>query len=149
MDASTVDVVWADLLYDGIEHDHAAGGLMVHRGAVGTHLPWAAQHGVVVVYGPDGTLAGFDVDLDPLRDEFLHDHLHDGHETVDGWSDPVEVALFSDRAVFGDPVGLPQADGTGGLMDIAWPSPGGVVRVSVLTSSGVRRAMRVTWASRV
>lgn len=144
MDVDVISRVWDDLLYDGVDHDHGSGGLMLHSGAFGLHLVWPAQHPVAVAYDPSGVLCGFEVDLDPLAE----DDFSDLDEDVSGWSAPVSVPLLSGRAVFGDPSGLPQADGTGGLMEIAWPAAGGAVDVTVLYEHGSRRTLRLRWRPR-
>lgn len=78
------------------------------------------------------------------------DHEHgDGHGHApipDGWSEPVAVTLPSDRAVFGDPAALPEADNTGGMLALRWPAAGGVAHASVYSDRGVRRALAVIWA---
>lgn len=76
-----------------------------------------------------------------------HDHDHDGHGGghPEGWSPAEQIRLLSDRVVFGDPAGLPEADDTGGLLDLRFPAPGGTVTFTVFTDSGLRRELRACW----
>lgn len=145
MDVAAVGEVWADLLYDGAEHEHADGGLMYHSGAFGTHLSMPGYTTVNVAYNAYGLAVGFDVDLDPYDDELpveFHDHHHG---PADGWTDEISVFVPSDAALFGDPVGVDEADGTGGLVELNWPSVNGLLRVAVRSEGGVRKSLRAHW----
>lgn len=75
-----------------------------------------------------------------------HEHEH-GHGHADGWSLVEEVTLVSDRAVLGDPAGLPEADNTGGLIAFTFPAPAGTVSLSVFTDSGLRRELVARWSA--
>ena len=150
MDPDRVAAVWEDLLFDGHEHDHAPGGLMLHRGAIGTHLLWATSVPVAMLH-TDGDLIGLSIDLDTIEDELLSDELFaggDDHAHVDGWSEPHTVAWVSDLALLGDPAGLPEADATGGLMTLRWPAAAGHISGTVLTTHGIRREWRILWHRR-
>lgn len=190
MDTEFIAEVWEDILYDGYEHEHGPGGLMLNSGSVGTHLEHDGDFPVVVSVDGAGRAVAFRVDLDPYRDDLdslrrpagwtaedeqhlpvahpAHDHGHDhghahdgdghdhgsddehghGHHVVaDGWSEPVTVRLVTETAVLGDPAGLPQADDTGGLLDLAFPAPAGTLQVSVYYEAGIRRDLLAVWAA--
>lgn len=199
MDSECAAAVWEDLLFDGFDHDHGAGSLMLNQSAIGTHVEYDGDFPVVVHTTVDGHALGLEINLDPYGQDLdslrrpegwvpgdddeahaaLHhhhedhdhdqDHTHghghshdDGHDhghshdddhghdhghgpIADGWSNPVHVTLLSDRAVFGDPIGLPEADNIGGLLDLVWPARGGSLTASVYSERGVRRALYVVW----
>lgn len=115
---------------------------------------------------PDGWVPGDDDEAHAALHRHHEDHGHDHHDgddhghthegegagrdhghgpIADGWSDPVNVPLLSNRAVFGNPIGLPEADNVGGLLDLAWPTRGGALTASVYSERGVRRALSVVW----
>lgn len=166
LDAATASQVWEDLLYDGHDHEHGAGGLMLNRASAGTHLEHDGSFPVTLYRVASGEVVGFEVNLDPYgedldslrrpdgwtdEDEHHHadhvrEHVH-GHTADDGWSQPVSVKLVSQDAVLGDPAALPDADDTGGLLSLRWPGPDGSVRLSVLSLGGFRRRLRVAWSS--
>lgn len=83
-----------------------------------------------------------------------HDHDHDGHGDghghggghPEGWSPVEQIPLPSGQAVLGDPAGLPEADDTGGLLDLRFPATGGRVALTVFTESGLRRELRAVWS---
>lgn len=84
MDSAVTGQVWEDLLYDGVDHDHGAGGLMLNSSAVGTHLEHDGQFPVEITRDGQGHVVGLRVNLDPYGED-LHDvrHLDDhagGHE---------------------------------------------------------------------
>lgn len=84
MDVAVTGEVWEDLLYDGVDHDHGAGGLMLNSSAVGTHLEHDGQFPVEVTRDADGHVVALRVNLDPYGED-LHDvrHLDDhagGHK---------------------------------------------------------------------
>lgn len=182
MDAHFTAEVWEDFLYDGVDHDHAAGGLMINSASFGTHLEHDGDYPTVLVRDPGGKVVGFSVNLDPYASDLAdvraeahaaeahahphshgegheHDHAHDhDHDGVDadavghghhrdGWSEPTSVRLVSARALFGDPAGLPEADDTGGLLDLDFPAAGGELTISVYTEHGLRRELVAVWAS--
>lgn len=144
MDPSRVSAVWEDLLFDGHDHDHAPGGFMLHRGAIGTHLLWATEVRVEMMH-TDGNLIGLSIDLSSIEDELLDDELFTDHSHPEGWSAPHTVAWETGAALLGDPAGLPEADATGGLMTLRWPADGGHISGTVLTTGGVRREWRILW----
>lgn len=75
-----------------------------------------------------------------------HGHGHDhGHGPTEGWSTPETVRLASPTALFGDPAGLPEADDTGDLIELAFPAAAGHLTLSVYTHGGLRRELRATW----
>lgn len=195
MDADCAAEVWRDILFDGHDHEHGDGGLMLNSAAIGTHVEHDGDFPAVLYTDVEGAVYALVVNVDPygadlesLRapaaqahetdaHEHFHDHgdghahshshshddhdhghghghgdghSHDDHEhghgpAADGWSRPVEVFLLSDRALFGDPAGLPEADNTGGLLDVRWPERAGVVHASVFTERGVRRSLVAVW----
>lgn len=90
---------------------------------------------------------------DHAHDDHGHGHGHGDHDGhghggghPEGWSPAEQVRLLSDRVVFGDPAGLPEADNTGGLLDLRFPSAAGAVTFTVFTESGLRRELRACWA---
>jgi hypothetical protein len=163
MDQESVTGVWEDLLYDGHDHQHGAGGLMLNGASFGTHVEYDGDFPVHLVRDSGGAVTAFSVDLDPYRDdldslrrphgwsdEHEHEHEHghghgheDGHE--DGWSAPERVTLVSNQALLGDPAALPQADNTGGLLTLNFPASAGTLAVSVLTQGRVRRYLTAAW----
>ena len=166
MDTVEAGEVWEDLLYDGHDHDHGAGGLMMNEASIGTHFEHDGDFPVRLYTDAEGKVRALEVNLDPYNDDLdslrrpdewteedEHDHGHD-HEfehhhprPVDGWSEPVTVPLESGTAVFGNPAGLPQADDTGGLVDIAWPAEVGQVQATTYADGGFRRVLRVVWSA--
>jgi hypothetical protein len=128
MDLAAAADVWEDLLFDGHGHQHAGGGLMLNGAALGTHFDYDGDFPVRLNADGEGRVLALQVNLDPYGDDLEHGHGHDeaphgGHEPIpDGWSEPVTVPLTSDRAVLGDPAGLPEADDVGGLLDVQWPA---------------------------
>lgn len=198
IDVAHVADVWEDLLFDGHDHEHAAGGLMVNGASVGTHLDHDGDFPVDVVVDEHDHVVGLRVNLDPYAHDLLdvrHDdspttghghshehghgvsgdaHTHDestghghghghahGHDDdatghghghgesghAEGWSDVSTVRLDGARAVFGDPAGVDEADGTGGLLDLVFPAPGGLLTLSVNTHDGIRSLLQVTWSA--
>jgi hypothetical protein len=185
MDVECAAEVWRDILFDGHDHEHGDGGLMLNSAALGTHVEHDGDFPAVLYTDVEGAVYALVVNVDPYgadleslrlpaghahpvdehvhahahggEDEHTHAHHHDGdhdhdhgHDhghgpVADGWSRPVEVFLLSDRAVFGDPAGLPEADNTGGLLEVRWPERGGVVHASVFTERGVRRSLVAVW----
>lgn len=169
MDGAHVSDVWEDLLYDGHDHEHGGGGLMMNAASLGTHFDHDGDFPVRVFRNADGKAVGLEVDLDPYGDDLdslrrpegwssedehthlhaegvEHDHEHGHAPAPDGWSEPVSVSLVSNHALLGDPAGLPEADDTGGLFDLVWPAGLGKVEASVFTFGGVRRLLAVTWS---
>lgn len=187
MDTAVTGEVWRDILFDGHDHEHGAGSLMMNSAALGTHVEHDGDFPVAVHTTGTGQVLGLVVDLDPYGDDLDslrrpadwvhgvddeahaalhhhhedHDHGHDhehGHDgdhdhehghgpLTDGWTRPVEVFLLSGTAMFGDPAGLPEADNTGGLLDLRWPAEGGVLHASVYAEGGVRRSLAVVWSA--
>lgn len=148
-DVAAADEVWEDVLFDGPGHTHAAGGLVTHTGTVATHPDMDGVFPTVVVSDAAGRTRGFVVDLDPYRQYLagLRDPAGP-HPGAVGWAAPTAVRLLTDHAVFGDPAGLPGADGTGGLVDLRFPSPAGLLYATVFTAAGIRRWWVVGWAPR-
>lgn len=79
------------------------------------------------------------------EDGHEHEHSHGGGHP-EGWSQVERIPLPSGQAILGDPAGLPQADDTGGLLNLRFPQPGGVVAFTVFTESGLRRELRAVWS---
>jgi hypothetical protein len=164
MDSDSVAAVWQDLLFDGHDHEHAAGGLMLNGASLGLHVDYDGQFPVAVLLDADGTVRGLRVDLDPYRDDLdslrrpagwsqeqeaeplrAHAHDTDAGASADGWSAPTSVRLTSARALLGDPAGLPQADGTGGLLPLTFPAAGGLLSASVRRASGTPQELLAVW----
>jgi hypothetical protein len=96
MDSAVTSQVWEDILYDGHDHEHGAGGLMLNSSAVGTHLEHDGDFPVELVTNSDGHVLGFRVNLDPYAEDLSdvrgldahgedhgHPHSHgEGHEHV-------------------------------------------------------------------
>lgn len=179
MDVEHVAEVWEDLLYDGHDHDHGSGGLMLNKASVGTHIDHDGDFPVELTVDEDGRVMAFRVNLDPYAEDLLdvrdshssavhvhlhshdggephahehghdddHDHEHTPHGHADGWSAISTVQLTSDRALLGDPAGLPEADDIGGLVDLVFPAAGGTLTVAVFTDGGIRRVLAGVWAA--
>lgn len=163
MDTSCASHVWEDLLYDGHDHDHGAGGLMLNAASVGTHVEYDGTFPVRVVTDEQGRALSIEIGLDPYAEDLdslrrpegwvAHDDEAEesaahGHGDEDGWSQPVTLRLDSANAVLGDPSGLPEADGVGGLLDVVWPAASGQLKISVLSRGGVRKLLRAVWRAR-
>jgi hypothetical protein len=163
MDLDSVDAVWQDLLYDGHDHEHAAGGLMLNGASLGLHVDYDGQFPVAVLLDAAGLVRGLRVDLDPYRDDLdslrrpanwtpaheqepLHGQVGHGHD-ADGWSAPAVLRLLSARALLGDPAGLPQADGTGGLLPLTFPTAGGLLSASVRRAGGLPQELLAVWSA--
>lgn len=187
MDSQVTSQVWEDILYDGHDHEHGAGGLMLNSAAVGTHLEHDGDFPVELVVDAEARVLGFRVNLDPYAEDLVdvrglddaedghghphshgdghehdhhhshghehsHDHSHghdhgaDAHGHVDGWSSPETVQLQSDLAVFGDPSSLPEADDTGDLIEMRFPTAAGRLSLSVYREHGMRREVVAVWS---
>lgn len=90
IDAEVTAEVWEDLLYDGYDHEHGAGALMLNSASIGTHLEHDGDFPVELVLDAQGAVVGFRVNLDPYADDLAdvraldgdddaHSHGH-GHE---------------------------------------------------------------------
>ncbi|MGV8847034.1 hypothetical protein [Tessaracoccus sp.] len=194
IDPHFVDEVWEDLLYDGYDHDHGAGGLALNSASVATHLEYDGDFPMIVFRDGAGFVRAVEVALDPYSESWAtptaslpvygahqdgedghddpdghghghghehspdghtHDHGHEGdhehedasgHGPSEGWSAVSIVDLMTDRMSAGDPAGLPQADDTGGLVDLVFAAPGGRLSIAVLTQDRVRTLMRMVWS---
>jgi hypothetical protein len=158
MDQATTAQVWEDLLLDGHDHSHGAGGLMFNAASLGTHFDYDGDFPVRLHRSITGQAIALLVHLDPYGEDLdtadhPADHAHEhgatpdtGHgRHADGWTEPERVDLVSAHAVLGDPAGLPEADDTGGLLDLQWPASGGHLLASVLTEGGRRRYLALLW----
>lgn len=155
MDTTVTATVWEDLLFDGDQHSHAPGGLLLNRASLATHLPHDGHFPVTLHLDDTGLVLGLDINLDPYSDDEedahhtrLHGNNPTGHSTSthpDGWTTPTHVHLTSAHAVLGDPSGLPEADAVGGLLNLHFPSSAGLLRATTRTQNGTRTILRATW----
>lgn len=155
MDTECAAQVWRDLLFDGQGHKHGPGGLMMNRASVGRHLPYDGEFDVVFLTDVEGCVVGAVINVDPYADALepyrdIHDseghgHGH-GHGDVEGWTPAVAVPWVSAQAVLGDPAGLPEADATGGLLDVRFPMAGGVVTSTVHVANRVAQRWLWVWS---
>lgn len=147
MDSTVVTESWADLLYDGHDHEHGEGGLMYLPGAFGTHLSMPGYLTANVAYNSYGLIVGFDLDLDPYEDE-LPREMHSHASQHDGWSEQISIFMPSDLAILGDPAYGDEDDEDDEYnenIEIIWPAKAGLVRVAVLSEGGIRKQLRAIW----
>lgn len=116
------DVRHLDLHGDGQGHDHE-------------HSHGSTTHSHLHSHEHDHTHAEDD------------DHGHSGdHGHGDGWSSVTRIQMVGNKVLFGDPAGLPEADATGGLLEMTFPDSEGTLTASVYTEHGMRRELLVVWS---
>lgn len=140
--------VWADLLFDGPGHRHGPGGLMLTGHAAGVHVAYDGDFPVRLLLDAAGRIGGFTVDLDPYRDLVDPPGPRLRRDAGVRWTEACPVPLVSDRVLLGDPAGLPEADGTGGLLTVRFPAPVGVLWLAVGSVGGRRREVGAVWQPR-